>query len=164
MDESGKGLYGLGCMKKPLLRAGSWGLGWNHVGLAGLCGTLLVGALSGCAASAQVTPRSTKIRSAVPHEIPILLDEARDLQEQSLLVEATTTLERALTQCRALQPPEPKTLALVLGDLSSALVRQQQVPRARTLLTEALTLVTPGSLEDDQRLFQLHMVLAESYR
>lgn len=166
MDEPGKGLYGLGCMKKPLLRAGSWGSGWGQVGLAGLCATLVVGSLGGCAARAQAiaTPRSTDARSATPNEIPKLLHEARDLQEQGLLAEATATLERALIQCRALQPAEPKTLALVLGDLSSALVRQQQVPRARTLLTEAFSLVTPGSFEDDQRLFQLHMVLAESYR
>jgi tetratricopeptide (TPR) repeat protein len=128
---------------------------------------LLLAVLGACSAKTQpsAAPGSSSAQSTFARqEIELLTAQAKELMAQDNLPRATFTLEQALVKARALEPAQPKTLAFVLGRLSDALVRLNQLARARALVAEAMTLLTPGDFEDDKRIYQLQMVLAESYR
>ena len=124
----------------------------------------------GCAtapATATVPAASTAQAQASPErakQVETLLRAGRSLAAEHKPADAEVQLRRAIQLAWGFGAPWSRYRADGLSALAQCLVEQKRVADARDAMEQALRLLKPGSLADDQLISELEARRAESFR
>lgn len=133
------------------------------VGVLGLgCASTGTGRGPHTASHPPATAKPGAARAAATERIAALLKTGSALLQAKRLAEAEAPLRQAVAEARQLG--EPAMVAITLTKLANCLVQLKQTTEGRALISEALSLWTPGSLESDGLVYELQLTFAESYR
>ncbi len=124
----------------------------------------------GCAtapapASAPATSASqTQVSAARAQQVETLLGAGRSLAAEHKPTEAEVQLRRAIQLAWGFGAPWSRYRADGLSALAQCLLDQKRIADARDAIEQALRLLKPGSLADDQLISDLEARRAESFR